>query len=135
MVVDDGVHKRCADHRPVLLATLSGATSRGFFVEATLLPADVAPAATVGDVGELCDVDVDQRAWMGVLIAPQRLTGDAIDVRQPIDAAAHQHGMHGRSLQPESAGDLDRAQAVTPPQSHDLPHDLRRGPGRAGVGS
>ena len=90
--------RRCAARWPGLVAV-------------ALLAADVAPAAAVGDVAELGDVDVDQRAGMVVLVAAQRFAGDPVDVREPVDPAADQHGVHGRGRHPEPAGDLDRARA------------------------
>ena len=58
-----------------------------------LLTADEPMPAAVGDVAELGDVDVDHRAWMRVLIAADRLTGDPVDVREPVDLVADQHGV------------------------------------------
>lgn len=52
-------------------------------------------ATAVGDVAELDDVDVDERTGVRVLIAGQRLTCDTVDVGQPVEPAADQHGVHG----------------------------------------
>jgi hypothetical protein len=68
-----------------------------------------------------------------VLVAAKWFTGDTVDVGEAVDPATHQHCMHGRGLHPEPAGDLDRAESVSPPQPNDLAHDGPAGLGRAGV--
>jgi hypothetical protein len=102
---------------------------------AVLLSAHEAPATTIGNVAELGDIDMDQRAGMVVFVAAQRLTGHPIDMTEPADPAAHEHGMHRRGRQAELAGDLHRAETVPRPQLHDLPNDGLRGLGRAGLRS
>jgi hypothetical protein len=72
------------------------------------LPAtDEAVAAAVGDIAELGHVDVEQRSGMVVLVAADRLPGDPVDPRQPVQPAAHQHGMDRGGGQAEPAADLD----------------------------
>ena len=68
----------------------------------TLLAAQVAPAAAVGDA-DLLHGDVDQRSGVVVLVAAKRFTGDPVDAREPVDPAPHQHGVHRRGRQPEPA--------------------------------
>lgn len=106
----------------------------------SLLAADVAPAAAVGDAAvgdaavgdaaELLDVDVDQGAGLLVFVAADRLTGGAVDVGEPVDPTADQHRVHGRGRHVESIGDLDRTEPLFPPQVHDLAHDRGRRPVR-----
>ena len=133
VVVDDGVHERGADPGPVVLARAAGPGAVARLLRSPCWrPTNAMPAA-VGDVAELGDVDVDQRAGMVVLVAAQRFAGDPVDVGEPVDPAPHQHRVHGRGRHPEPAGDLDRAEPVTPPQRHDPPHHLRAGLGRAAV--
>jgi hypothetical protein len=98
-----------------------------------LLFADVAPAATVGDVAELGDIDVDQRSGMIVFVAAQWFAGDPVDPGEAVDPAAHQDRVHGRGGQAEPAADLDWAQPLAPPQPHDLAHRRGRGAVRAVV--
>jgi hypothetical protein len=52
--------------------------------------------AAVGDVAELGDVDVDQRAGVRVLVTPDRFTRHTIDVAEPVQSTPHQHRVHGR---------------------------------------
>jgi hypothetical protein len=88
-----------------------------------------APAAAVGDVAELLDVNVHQLAGPGHLIAAHRFTGDPIDVPEPVDPAADKDSVHRRGRQPDPAGDRHRPQPLLPAQVHDLAHDwLRRSP-------
>ena len=61
VVVDDGVQVGGADQRVADLACAPVRSAVAGPVLVALLAADVAPAAAVGDVAELLDVDVDQR--------------------------------------------------------------------------
>lgn len=127
--------ERGADRWPVAVAAFTRAVSRRARVGLAVLAADEPVATAVGDVGELGDVDVDQRAGVVVLVAAQGFAGDAVEVAEPVDPAPHQHRVDGRGGQAEPAGDLDRAESLAPPQPHDPPHHLRAGPGWARVGS
>ena len=60
-----------------------------------------------------------------MFVAAQWLPGDAVNVRQPVDATAGQYHVHRRGGHAELAGDLHRAPAVTPPQTHDPAHRFR----------
>ena len=111
MVVDHGVDERGADHWPVAVTAFTRAVSCRARVGLAVLAADEPVAAAVGDVAELGDVDVDQRAGVVVLVAAQRFAGDAVEMGQPVDPAPHQHRVHGRGGQAEPAGDLDRAES------------------------
>jgi hypothetical protein len=73
--------------------------------------ADEAVTAAIGDVAELGDIDVDQRAGIGVFVAAQGFAGDPVDVGESVDPAAHQDRVHGRGGQAEAAGDLNRAES------------------------
>src|SRR6478735_8385841 len=101
------------------LAALTGASRCRLGVVPALQPTHVAPAAAVGDVGELGDVDVDQRAGVVVLVAAQGFAGDPVDPGEPVDPAPHQHGVHRGSRDPEPAADLYRPEPVPPPQPDD----------------
>src|SRR3546814_8877534 len=72
VVVEHRVYERGADARAAVPASVPGALRGRGAVSLALLPTDVAPATAVGDVAELGDVDVDQRARMRVLVATQR---------------------------------------------------------------
>ncbi|MBE1494225.1 hypothetical protein H4696_001325 [Amycolatopsis lexingtonensis] len=133
VVVDNGVDERGAGAGLVVGA--AGQPRGGSLVDLALSPADVAPAAAVGDVAELGDIDMDQRSGMVVFVAAQRFAGDPVDVGEPVDPATHQYRVQRGCRQAEPAGDLDRAQPVTPPQPHDRPHHRPRSAGRAAVGT
>ncbi len=64
------------------------------------LAADEAPAAAVGDVAELLDIDVDQRPGMVVLVAADRFTGGPVDMGQPVEPAPDQDLVHRRGGDP-----------------------------------
>jgi hypothetical protein len=49
--------------------------------------------AAVGDVAELGDVDVDQRTRMRMFLTANEFAGDAVDVAEPVDPAAHEDRM------------------------------------------
>jgi hypothetical protein len=87
--------------------------------------------AAVGDIAELGDIDMDQRAGMSMLITTQRLAGDTVDMGQPVDPAPGQHRVHRRARHIEPTSDLNRTEPATPPQAHDLAHNL--GLGLAGL--
>ena len=96
--------------------------------------ADVAPAAAVGDVAELGHINMDQRPGMVVLVPADRFTAGPVHVRQPVDPASDQYRVHGRGRDPEPAADLDRSQAVSSSQRHDLFLHRLRGPVGTGPG-
>ena len=124
MVIDDGVHEGFPGPRLVVLAL--GQVGCRSLVEFALLSSDVPVAAPIRDVAELGHVNVDQRAWMVVLVATQRLASDSVDPGEPVDPAPHQDRVHSRCLHPELARDLNRTEPVTPPHPHDLTHQGRR---------
>ena len=128
MIVEHRVYEGGAHLGVVpLVAWLTGC---GASVPQALCAADVAPAAAVGDVAELLDVDVDQRAGVGVLVASDRFSGGPVDVGESVEAAPHQHRVSGGGSTSDLVGDLDRAESVLPAQVHDLADHRRRGPGR-----
>lgn len=115
VVVDDGVNVAAPEPGRVDMVAVAGAIGGRGPVDLALLAADVPQAAAVGDVAELGGADVDQGAGVVVLVAARRFTGGAVDVPQPVDAAADQDGVDSRGALPRPAGDLDRSQAVAPP--------------------
>lgn len=91
-----------------------------------LLSSDEPVPAAVGDAAELRHVHVDERTGVVVLVAADRFPGDSVNVRQTIDAAAHQDRVNGRRGQPQLAGDLRRTEPTAPPGLHDLLDDRQR---------
>src|SRR5690606_39424951 len=91
----------------------------GLPVAFALDAADEPPSASVGDVAELRDVDMDQRAGMVVLVSSDEFSRDPIDVAEPVDSKSHEHCVDGRGGQPEFTGDLGRAKTAPPPPLHD----------------
>ena len=67
--------------------------------------ADHPPAATVGDVAELLDVDVDQISGGVVFVTADHPAGATVEVRQTGDAGSAQDGVAGRGGQTEPATD------------------------------
>src|SRR5690625_6525334 len=55
VVIDHRVHERCADPRPIVRASLTGAPRGRPTVASALFAAEESVATTVGDVGELGD--------------------------------------------------------------------------------
>ncbi|GAB3248132.1 hypothetical protein GCM10027448_11320 [Nocardioides dilutus] len=120
VVVDDRVHERSPDLGLAAGVLRAGAVTGGLPVPVALLFAGEAPAAAIGDVAELLDVDVDHRAGVRVLVAADRFTGDPVDVAEPVDPAADQDRVDRRWRQPDLVGDLHRTESLLPPQVHDL---------------
>jgi len=60
--------------------------------------------------------DREHRARVLVLVAAHGLTGGAVDVAEPVQAAPGQHPVRGRGRDPGQGRELDRAQAFTQPQ-------------------
>lgn len=89
---------------------LTGAGDRRGTVPVALGFADNTPAAA-GDVAELGDVDVEQRAGMVVLVASHGFPGHSVDEGEPIDPAAGQYRVHGRDRHTKPPGDLDGAES------------------------
>jgi hypothetical protein len=69
-------------------------------VPVSLMASHVAPAAPVGDVPELLDIDVDQGPGVVVLVAADHLAGAPVDVGEPVDPATDQDRVHGRGRHP-----------------------------------
>jgi hypothetical protein len=59
--------------------------------------AHITPAAAIGDVAELFDVDVQHCARVVVFVSPDRFICGAVDVGQPVEAAPGEYGVHMRS--------------------------------------
>jgi hypothetical protein len=81
VIVDDGVQEGYSDLGPGSRAAFTGAVGRLAGIVSALLSTQKLVSATVRDVAEFGDVDVDQRAGIVMLVAAQRFTGDAVDVR------------------------------------------------------
>lgn len=107
---------------PGLVVLALGQVGGRSLVEIALLSSNEPVTAPIRDIAELGHVNVDQRAWMVVLVATQWLASDSVDPGEPIDPTPHQDRVHGRCRHPELAGNLNRTEAVTPPQPHDQTH-------------
>jgi predicted ABC-type transport system involved in lysophospholipase L1 biosynthesis ATPase subunit len=68
-VCTNGVHERCAGSRSVAVVAPAGSVRGGLSVLLALLASEEAVSAAVGDVAELGDIDVDQRARVRVFVA------------------------------------------------------------------
>ncbi len=119
VVIDDGVDIAGAQPRLRAAVAPSGALGMSGPVAVTL-------PATISDVAELGDIDMDQRARMRVFVAADRLASETVDVGQPVDPAAHEHGVHRRGRHAKLAGDLHRPEPLAPAQPHDLLQHCRR---------
>ncbi|BAJ74405.1 membrane-bound serine protease [Microbacterium testaceum StLB037] len=124
-------------------------------VAVALEAADVSPAAAVGDVAELFDVDVDHRTGVFVFVTAGGFAGADIDVAEPtgvfvfvtaggfagadidvaepIDVATGENGVNSRRGHPEPGADPDRPQPLLPSQVHDLANQLPRGLARTAM--
>jgi hypothetical protein len=80
VVVEHGVHERGPEQRSAVLA--AGLVGRRGPVAVARGAVDVAPAAAVGDVAQLLDVDVQQRTGVVVFVAADRLAGAPVEVGQ-----------------------------------------------------
>lgn len=135
VVVDHGVQKARPDHRVApLAARCAGASDRGAAVLLALLPADVTPPATVGDLPELLDVDVDHVAGPFVFVATDRFPCRPVEMDQAVDPAPDQDRVDRRGRHPQTVTNLDRAESLFPPQMHDLANHRRRRPARLMIG-
>jgi hypothetical protein len=81
VIVNHCVQECNSEPRLIITTTFTGAMGGLLPVVFASLSAEELVPATVGDVGELGDVDVNQRPGMSVLIASQGFAGHAIDVR------------------------------------------------------
>lgn len=84
-----------------------------------LLSSDVAPPATVGDVPELLDVDVQHVAGVLVLVPAHGLPGGPVHMGEPVEPASDQDSVSGRGRDPDLRSELDRTQTLAQPQRHD----------------
>ena len=125
VVVDDGVHERGAQPGLVTVVPALRAGCGRLAVAFALDAADESPAAAVGNVAELGDVDVDQRPGMIMLVTADRFPGDSVDVAEPIDPATLEHRVDSRRRQAELTSDLHGTQPAPPSRIHD-PLDHRR---------
>jgi hypothetical protein len=128
--VDGGVDVAVAQVRPAVTDPWPVGVSVGSAVAFTPAAAQLAPAAAVGDIAELLDVDVDQLARAAHFIAPDRFAGDPVDVPEPVDPARDQHPVHRRGRPPDPGRDRNRTQPLLPPQVHDRADNRLRSPPR-----
>jgi hypothetical protein len=75
------------------------------------------------ELAELLDVDMDDLAWSGALIAADRL--GRLERRQPVEAEALKNAADGRRRIPDLGGDL-LASTALPAQSLDRRAHARR---------
>ena len=128
-----GVHEAGPQLGQVAGVTDAGAVAGGLPVVIPLCLAEVAPAAAVGDVAELGDIDVDQLPRPGALISTGRLTGHSVDMGEPVEPAAHQYRVDCRGRHAEAGTDLHRSEPLLPPEMDDLADHRLRGLGVLGV--
>src|SRR5690606_35276689 len=114
IVVDDGVDERGPHLRLPVLA--SGDVLAVAAIGVALQSADVTVSASVGDVAEFRHVDMDQRSRMRMLVTPERLAGNPVDMGETIDTATGENGMNRRRGEPEPAGDLRGTEPEAPAQ-------------------
>jgi hypothetical protein len=116
VAVDHGVPERGADRWDVTMGLRRPVQVAGGR-EVPLSPwsAEVAPAAAVGDVAVLHDIDMDQVPRRWCFVAADRLACDAIDLGDTVDPVPDQHRVHRRGRNLESATDLDRPSRTSPP--------------------
>jgi hypothetical protein len=112
VVVDDGVDVVVADAGFVVAGALSGAVGGGLPVAVACLASQIAPAAAVGHVAQLLDVDMQHVAGRGVFVAADRLSGAAVEVGQAVETGPAQDGVHGRRRQTEMGGQRDGPEAT-----------------------
>lgn len=93
VVVDRGVQVGVAE--PGAAPRVGAVTCGGGAVEFPASTTLCAPAAAVGNVAELLDVDVDQVAGMGVFVAADRFSGSPVEMGQAGDARAAQDRVAG----------------------------------------
>ena len=81
-----------------------------------LLTAEVAPAATVGNVAELLHVDVQHRPGVVVLVATNRLSSGTVDVRQAVQVDVDQDPVDCRRSNANPVCQLNRTFPQTQPE-------------------
>jgi hypothetical protein len=123
VVVDRGVQVVVADDRVVVLGARTG---MALGVPAADGAAEHAPTATVRDLAEFLDVDRDQLAWPGALIAAYDAAGGTVEPGQTSQSVTSQHPMHRRGMQPEQVADPRRPPAPQHPDFDDAPLGARR---------
>jgi hypothetical protein len=93
-----------------------------------------AVAATIGDAAQLLDVDVDQLAGSGALIAEDHPTRGPVQHRQPTQAVADKDAVHGGGGSADPGADPGRAELVGAAQPADLGLHADRHPAGVMVG-
>lgn len=132
VVIDDAVNERGPDLG--LTVFRSWFAWCGGTIPVALRASNVSPAAGVGDVSELFDVDVDHRPGVVVFVTAHDLTGADVDVVELVHPAPGQHGVNGRGGHSELAGDPDGPESFPPTERDDSFHHVGAGPVRGAVG-
>ena len=86
------------------------------------------------DAAQLLDVQVDQVAWLVMLVAADRPAGGAVHEGQPVQLVADQHPMDGRGGHTEAGGDSGRAEPLAAAQPEDALLEAGGGPPRTPQG-
>ena len=89
------------------------------------------PAPTFGDPAELLDVDVDELAWPGSLIAADHPTGWPVHPREAVQSEPDEHTVDGGRRDAQAIADASRAELERRSQLGDLGLEQRRGAMRA----
>lgn len=81
-----------------------------------MLTSDKPPPATIRDLAELGDIDMDQITRSIVLVTADDLAGGPVGVRQAVDPAPPEDLMRGRRGDTAQCGQLQGPEAFGQPQ-------------------
>ena len=133
VVIDHGVDERVSHQRIPCFA--AGFVGGGDPVAVAVGTAHVAPPAAIGDVAQLLHIDMDQAAGVVMLVAAHRFTGGPVHMGESVEPVTGQDLVDRGRRDPGLGGELDRAQAFTPPQQQHPPHHPGRRRTRLVVGT
>ncbi len=123
MVVDDCVNERRSGARLVVFSSWQSRSRE--LVPCALLPTYVTMSTAVGDVAELRDIDMNLQSRIRMLISPQGLASDTIDMREAVyDAATDEDRVNSGRREAKSRSDLGWPQSKPPAQVDDLLLDM-----------
>jgi len=106
VVIHDCVHERIPELGVApLVLRLAGSDGT---IPRSLTSPDVSPAPTVGDVPELLDVHVHERARVVVFVSADRLAGGTVDVGKSIHARGREDAVDRGRGDAESGCELNR---------------------------